>query len=146
MGPRPARTSGPPIVFASSFSGLWYRSFIFFLTQCFSELQISVMLILWYYNVPWCLAVMRGCIFWSFKTKQETEHPGSRIEMMKARSNDVCALVSWLLCWEPAPVAQLVECLPCKREIGGSNPGLAYHSCHSSEYVSIRPTRVNVRR
>ena len=48
---------------------------------------------------------------------------------------------------KPAPVAQLVEHSPDKREVVGSNPGLAHHhSCHSSEYVSIRPKRVNVRR
>ena len=44
----------------------------------------------------------------------------------------------------PAPVAQLVEHSPGKREAVGSNPGLAQHSCHSSEYVFIRPKRVNV--
>ena len=35
--------------------------------------------------------------------------------------------------------AQLVEHLPCKREVVGLNPGLAHHLCHSSENVSIRP-------
>ena len=39
---------------------------------------------------------------------------------------------------QPAPVAQLVEHLPGKREVVGSNPGLAhYHSCHSSEIIHI---------
>ena len=48
---------------------------------------------------------------------------------------------------QPAPVAQLAEHSPGKRKVVGSNPGLDHHhSCHSSEYVAIRPKRVHVRR
>ena len=46
---------------------------------------------------------------------------------------------------QPVWLAQLLESSPSKREVGGSNPRLAHHSCNSPEYVSIRPPRVNVR-
>ena len=55
-------------------------------------------------------------------------------------------MIAYLTLLQPVPVAQLVEHSPGEREVVGSNPRLANHSCNSSEYVSIRSKRVNVRR
>ena len=47
--------------------------------------------------------------------------------------------VETFTCSAYTQLAQLVEHSSSKQEVGGSNPRLAHHLCHSSEYVCIRP-------